>query len=144
MLKFSLPVASSGSPFWLSALLALQTFLPEYPLPWLSPRSPLSSSCSSSIVDTPAALSYDGVLRDPFHPLFLPDLHSVPLGFHSLCGISKSTRDTHITMSGLNCSCKLQTLAHSPVLTADVYRVCIARPCSNSNGRGAAFTDLTF
>ena len=107
-------------------------------------RSPLSSRHSPSTVDTPATLSCDGVLTDPSHPLFLPDLHSVPLGFHSPRGNSKGTQDTYSTVSGLNCSSELQTLAHPPILTADVYHIALSRPCSDSSGGGAAFTELTF
>lgn len=99
---------------------------------------------SPSTVDPPATLFYDGVLTDPSHPLFLPDLHSVPLGFHSPRGKSKGTQDTYITMSGLDCSGELQTGAHPPILTADAYHIALSRPCSNSSGRGAAFIDLTF
>lgn len=59
----------------------------------------------------------------PLPPPFLLDLHSVPLEFHSPCGIIKGTQDTYITMSGLNCSGELQTLARPPILTADVYHI---------------------
>lgn len=104
------------------------------PYPVVSSPS-LSSSCSSSLTDTPAV---------PLHPLFLLDLHFVPMGFHSLCGISNDTQDTHITVFSLNISYKLQTLAHSSIHSADVYCKSIARHCSSSNSKGAAFPALTF
>lgn len=131
MLTFSLPPALSRSPFRLSAP-GTADLLSGRPSSVAVPHSPLSSICSS-LGGPPATLAYDAVLVDPLSPPFLPDLHSVPVGCHSLCGISKGTWDIRITVSGLNSCRQLQTLAPSPVLTADVYRVSLARPCSSSN-----------
>lgn len=44
-------------------------------------RSPLSSRHSSSTVDAPATLSYDGVLTDPSHPLSFLIFILSPWGF---------------------------------------------------------------
>lgn len=130
--KVSLPLR----PLWRSAPgAAVFPSFREAPLPWQSPHSPLSSSCSPCFVAAPAA---------PLHSLFFPDRHAVPVGFRSLHGINEGTQDTHITMSDLNSSCKLQTLAHSPVHSADVHWESIARCCSGSDSKGDAFTARTF
>lgn len=115
-------------PWCCSLLFFLETLLPL-----VVSSSSLSSSCSSSLMDTPAA---------PLYPLFLLELHFVPMGFHSVCGIRNNTQDTHITVFSLNISCKLQTLAHPSIRSADAYCKSIARCCSSSDSKGAAFPAL--
>lgn len=107
MLEFSLPGALSRSPSWLAAVGAADfpsfplgnTLLPGCVLALPTPPPPQLlllprgySCCPSPMMEGPWG---------PFHPLLPPNLHSVPMGSHSLRAIRKGTQDTHITVSDL-------------------------------------------